>query len=157
MKRISIFITLLLFISTSRLFACDCGESDLKKIDERSYKYSDLIIIGDVVKTGENYKIKVIEVLKGEEKDKIIRGTVTDERGYTNSCFTIPREKGRYIFYLNEIKKGKYFYSYSSCSGSRPLNMSVYPISLKTKMDKSELISETNNWIEILRENRNKL
>lgn len=157
MKRISVFITLLLFISTSRLFACDCGQSDLRHIDERSYKYSDFVIIGDVIKTGENYKIKVIEVLKGKKKDKIIKGTVTDEKGYTNSCFTIPREKGRYIFYLNEIKKKKYFYSFSSCSGSRPLNMSLYPISLKTEKNKSELISETNNWIEILRENRRKI
>ena len=157
MKRISIFITLLLFISTSRLFACDCGELDLKRLDERSYKYSDLVIIGDVVKTGENYKIKIVEVLKGKKKGTIIKGTITDEKGYTNSCFTIPREKGRYIFYLNEIKKKKYFYSYSSCSASRPLNMSVYPISLKTEKNKSELISETNNWIETLRENRRKI
>ena len=65
------------------------------------------------------------------------------------------KEKGRYIFYLNEIKNKKY--SYSSCSASRPLNMSVYPISLKTEKNKSELISETNNWIETLRENHKKI
>lgn len=155
MKRISIFITLLLFMFTSRLFGCDCGDLDLRSLDERSYKYSDLVIIGDVIKTGENYKIKIVEVLRGEKKGTIIKGTITDEKGYTNSCFTIPREKGRYIFYLNEIKKKKY--SYSSCSASRPLNMSVYPISLKTEKNKSELISETNNWIQTLRENHRKI
>lgn len=152
MQKIVIFISLFLF--TTKIFACDCGERELNEIDNSSYKYSDLIIIGDVIKTGEHYKIKVIEILKGNVVGKTIKGTISDDKGFTNSCFDIPRNKERYIFYLKEIIKDKKLYSYSSCSGSRPLNMSIYPISLKTKKNKHELIIETNNWIDSLRKNR---
>lgn len=151
MKKIIIYFSLFLFLFSTKVFACDCGIYDLKQIDGRSYKYSDLIIIGNVIKTGENYKIKIIEILKGNCTKRTIKGTITNEKGYTNSCFTTPRTKGKYIFYLNEIKNRKGYYSYSSCSGSRPLDMSIYPISLESNKSKSELISETNNWIDSLR------
>lgn len=154
-SNITFLFLILSFFSTTKLLACECPQYELDILDEKSYEFSDLIIIGEVIKTGSDYKIKVIEVLKGNITEQIINGTITDEKEYINSCLSLPKIKGKYLFYLNEIKKkDKKFYTYSSCSGTRLLDMSSLPVSLSSNKTKSELVKETENWIKILRDRR---
>lgn len=137
---------------TIKSFACECPEYELKKLDNQSYEWSDLIIIGKVIKTGTNYQIEVIEVLKGKTETHLILGTITTEDEVIDSCSFFPTEKGEYLFYLNPTKKnGRTYYTYSQCLGTRQLNFNSLPISLRTDTSKSELIVETKNWINELR------
>ena len=147
---ISIFI-LFLTISINSL-ACECAEYNLKELDNESYEWSDLVIIGEAIKTGKQYEIKVTEILKGNVEGQIINGTVVTEDDEFDGCSFFPRNKGEYLFYLKKtIKNGQPFYLYSQCLGTRQLNFETYPISLSTDKTKSELIAETEEWIEELR------
>ncbi len=147
---------ILLLIFSINSFACECSLSvDLRILDKESYEYSDIVLIGDVVKTGANYRIKVIEVLKGNVENSIISGTLIDEEGMIDSCSYFPSEKGKYLFYLNEIVKNEEtFYLYSQCGGTRKLNLDIRPLSLISEKSKTELIAETENWIDELRKRK---
>lgn len=132
--------------------ACECEGVELELLDYRSYDASDLVVVGEVIPIGDDYQIKISDVLKGKYKVKLINGTITDEEGIIDPCLGIPTEKGKYLFYLNEVKKGdKVFYSYSICSGTRPLNMKQYPAGLSTDKSKSELVKATEKWIKSLK------
>jgi len=136
-------------------FACECPEYELKELDNESYEWSDVVIIGNVIKAGTNYQIKVIEVLKGTVGQEIIYGTTITEDDLIDVCSYFPSEKGKYLFYLKRTeKKGRKFYLYSQCLGTRKLNFDKYPIPLRTEKNKSELIAETENWIEELRKRK---
>ena len=125
-------------------------------MDNESYKLSDLVIVGNVIKTGTNYQIEVIEVLKGTVQKKLIYGSTISEDGYINSCTSYPNKKGKYLFYLNRVEKnGSIFYEYSQCSGTRKLDLSTVVFSLNTDKTKKELIAETANWIDALRKRKN--
>jgi len=145
--------TLILLLTLSfNSVACECPEYGLKEMDNESYEWSDLVVIGNVIKTGTNYQIQVTEVLKGRAETNIILGTITTEDGEFDGCSFFPRQKGKYLFYLERtMKNGKPFYMYSQCLGTRPLNFDSYPISLRTDKTKSELITETESWIKELR------
>lgn len=146
---------LLLLTVTIKSFACECPEYDLKDLDIESYKWSDLVIIGNVIKTGMNYQIEVTEVLKGNLEDEVIYGTTITEDGLFDSCSFFPRQKGKYLFYLKTTeKKGRTFYLYSQCLGTRQLNFGFSPIPLRTDKSKSELIVETENWVSELRKRK---
>ena len=144
--------TIVLLLFTFTLIACECPEYDLKTLDKVSYEMSDVVIIGVVVKTGTNFKIVVVELLKGTIKSDTLDGTVYESDDAINSCSFFPRDKGKYLFYLNRvILKGKTYYQYSECLGTRMLNMAVYPVSLHTEKTKKELIIDTNLWIDEMR------
>ena len=152
---LKILLQTILILCAANSFACECPNSELSELDETSYQSSDLIVIGEVIKTGTNYEIKMVELLKGNTNEKIIFGTTTDENGYTNSCIDVPFKKGKYLFYLEQVQKhGKIFYTYSICSGTRLLNMETIPISLSTNKTKSQLIADTESWINELRKRR---
>ncbi|MEB2776788.1 hypothetical protein SYJ56_15790 [Algoriphagus sp. D3-2-R+10] len=124
-------------------------------MDNESYEWSDLVIIGNVIKTGTNYQIQVTEILKGiVSKEKIYGTTITEDRLF-DGCSFFPRQKGEYIFYLKKTEKSDQpFYLYSQCLGTRPLSFDSYPIPLRTDKSKTELIVETENWIEELRKRK---
>jgi hypothetical protein len=146
---------IILLISSFNSFACECLEYNLKELDNISYEASDLIVIGNVVKTGANYQIEVIEVLNGNIREKLIYGTTISEDGIIESCSSVPFDKGKYLFYLNRTEKnGQPFYLYSGCLGTRKLNLDFYPVSLKTEKSKTELITDTQNWINELRKKK---
>ena len=150
------FITLIFLLTIAiESFACQCPEYELNQLDKESYEWSDLVIIGKVVKTGTNYQIEVTEVLKGKTENNIINGTITTEDGAIDGCSFFPNNKGEYLFYLERtMKNGKPFYMYSQCLGTRPLSFDSYPISLSTEKNKSELIIETQKWIDELRKRK---
>lgn|GEM_PF-3083621 len=149
-KTLTTFI-LLLTISI-KSFACECPEYELRELDSLSYEWSDLVIIGNVIKTGTNFQIQVTEILKGIVSEKIIYGTTIAKDGLDDGCSFSPNQKGEYIFYLKKTEKnGQPFYLYSQCLGTRPLNFDFYPIPLRTDKSKSELIAATENWIDELR------
>lgn len=83
---------LILLTVTIKSFACECPEYELKKLDNQSYEWSDLIIIGKVIKTGTNYQIEVIEVLKGKTETHLILGIITTEDEVIDSCSFFPTE-----------------------------------------------------------------
>lgn len=137
-------------------FACECPEYGLKELDNESYEWSDLIVIGKIIKTGTSYQVEISEVLKGNVKDKIIYGTIATEDGLFDDCSFFPNTKGEYLLYLKQTtKKGKPFYLYSQCLGTRPLNFNSFPISLRTDKSKPELIAETESWIDEMRIRKN--
>ncbi len=154
MKKIITTLTLLLAISLQS-FACECGEYKLRELDSLSYESSDLVIIGNVIKTGINYQIEIIEVLKGTVQKEIIYGLVVSKDGYVNSCTSYPDKKGKYLFYLNRVEENGIFYEYSQCSGTRKLDFSTVVVSLDTNKTKKELIAETEKWIDELRKRKN--
>jgi len=149
--------TLILLLTFSfKSFACECPEYELKELDNESYKWSDFVIIGNVIKTGTNYQIEVTEVLKGIVEEEIIYGTTISEDGLIDACSFFPRDQGKYLFYLKRTKKnGRFFYLYSQCLGTRKLNFDSYPFPLRTNKTKSELIAETENWMDELRKRNN--
>ena len=156
MTTIKVFVILLALMTISSIsYACECPMYDLQKLDKESYQWCDVIVIGEVIKTGTNYKIKVVEVLKGCIERDTLNGTTVGENNEVNSCSYFPSIKGRYIFYLSKItKNGQTYYEYSQCDGTRLLNMEILPISLHSDKSKEELIQETVKWIEYLRELR---
>ena len=148
--------TLILLLTLSfNSIACECPEYELRELDNESYEWSDLVVIGNVIRTGTNYQIEVTEVLKGKAESDIIHGTITTEDGAFDGCSFFPNNKGEYLFYLKRtMKNGKPFYMYSECLGTRPLNFNSYPIPLRTDKSKSELIVETDKWIDELRKRK---
>lgn len=74
-------------------------------MDNDSYEWSDLVIIGNVIKTGINHQIEVTEILKGKIETEIIYGTTTVEDEVLDGCSFSPRDKGEYLFYLQKIMK----------------------------------------------------
>ena len=93
---ITIFILLLTLSFNS--IACECPEYALRELDNESYEWSDLVIMGNVIKTGTNYQIEVTEVLKGYIEDEVIYGTTITEDGLFDGCSFFPRDKGEYLF-----------------------------------------------------------
>lgn len=150
-------MTIILLLTISfQTFACECPEYELNELDNESYKWSDLIVIGNVIKTGMNYKISVTETLKGEIENQIIYGTTVSTGELIDTCSFFPKDKGKYLLYLKRTERyGQPFYLYSQCLGTRLLSLDSYPISLMTDKSKSELVAETENWIKKLR-NRKK-
>ncbi len=148
--------TLILLLTLSfNSAACECPEYELSEFDNESYEWSDLVVIGNVIKTGTNYQIEVTEVLKGKTENNIILGTITTEDGLFDGCSFFPDDKGEYLFYLKRtMKNGKPFYMYSQCLGTRLLNFESYPIPLRTDKPKLELIAETESWINELRKRK---
>jgi hypothetical protein len=154
MKTTITTLILLLTLSLNSI-ACECPEYGLKELDNESYEWSDLVVIGNVIKTGTNYQIEVTEVLKGKAENNIILGTITTEDGVFDGCSFFPDNKGEYLFYLKRtMKNGKPFYMYSQCLGTRLLNFDSYPIPLRTDKTKLELIAETESWINELRKRK---
>ena len=145
---------LVLAISASfNLFSCECGEYELRELDSMSLMTSSAVLLGKVIKKGAIFQIEVIEVFKGEVSGKIIYGTLEYEEGFIESCASFPYYEGMSLFYLDKIEKlGKTYFMLSDCSASRPLNHENDPVSLFTDKSKSELIAETEDWIEYLRE-----
>jgi hypothetical protein len=153
MKQIITIILVLIFSAKS--IACECPMYNLKKLDNVSYEWSDIILIGEIIKTGTEYQIKVVEVLKGEiDKNLIIGKTIGDNEEF-NNCTFYPDRKGEYLLYLKKtiISETTYYYT-SQCLGSRLLNLDYNPVSLYTEKNKTEIISETNKWIDKLREEK---
>jgi|SRR5690606_33118861 len=148
--------TLILLLTFSiKSFACECPEYELKELDNESYEWSDLVMIGNVIKTGTNYQIAVTEILKGDFKEEIIYGTTISDGDLVDACSFFPKHKGKYLFYLKRTEKnGQPFYLYSQCLGTRLLNFDSYPIPLRTDKTKSELITETESWINELRKRK---
>ena len=135
--------------------ACECPLYGLRELDNESYEWSDLVIIGNVIETGTNYQIEVTEILKGDLEDEVIYGTTITEDGLFDGCSFFPQDKGKYLFYLKPTEKnGQTFYLYSQCLGTRQLNFDSLPIPLRTDKSKSELITETKDWIEELRKRK---
>jgi hypothetical protein len=152
-KTISIFI--LLFTISLKSLACECPEYDLKELDNESYEWSDLVLIGEVIKTGTNFQIKVTETLKGNVEEQIINGTTITEDGIFDGCSFFPNEKGEYLFYLKKTQKnGQAFYLYSQCLGTRRTDFESVVIPLHSDKTKAELIAATEKWIEELRKRK---
>jgi len=107
------FIILLLITWTDSI-ACTCNRRTLKEAQKTSIKQSPLIFIGDVIEfnnKNKNYKLKIVEILKGETKTNIIEGTsLTSCSGFA--------DKGRWIIYVDTYENGKIEFTF--CGLSRP-------------------------------------
>jgi hypothetical protein len=106
-------LTIIAFTTWTTLLACDCKTNSLKVLQTLSYNESPLIFVGDVLtsnqKTG-TYKIKIIEIFKGQTRTTIIEG-----KGLT-SCSGFP-DNGRWIIYAETYKNG--VIDFNSCGLSR--------------------------------------
>ena len=148
--------TLILLLTLSvHSFACECPEYKLIELDKQSYEWSDLIIIGKIIKIGTNYQVEVNEVLKGEIINGKLDGLTMGENEVFNNCTFYPRTKGEYLLYLKMvIIDGKTYYYSSECLGSRLLTLEYKQASLNTKKSKVQLIDETKKWIKELRKRK---
>ncbi|MBI3220735.1 MAG: hypothetical protein HYZ44_14570 [Bacteroidetes bacterium] len=78
-------------------------------------KNSQLILIADVLPTtgqSQTYKVKILEILKGEAADSILTGKIL------SSCSHFPSE-GRWIIYARDLKDGAI--EIRQCGLSRPI------------------------------------
>jgi len=136
-------------------FACECPEYKLSELDKESYEWSNLIIIGNIIKTGTNYQVEINEVLKGKITNGKIEGLTIGENEVFNNCTFYPKVTGEYLLYLKIVViDGKTYYYSSECLGSRLLNLEYKPISLNTEKSKTQLIDETLQWIDELRKEK---
>lgn len=149
-------LTLILILTlTAKMFACECPEYNLKELDKISYEWSDVVLVGEIKRTGTNYEVNVKEILKGTLDENIITGRTTGDDEVFNTCTFYPPGKGEYLLYLKKIIiEGRTFYYSSQCLGSRLLNLEYSPVSLYTEKSKSEIIAETYEWINKLREEK---
>jgi hypothetical protein len=133
-------------------YSCECSESKLKELDKQSYEWSDLVIIGDIIKTGTKYQVQINEVLKGKITISRIEGMTEGENDVFDTCTFYPHVKGKYLLYLKEVViNGKTSYYSSTCLGSRMLNFESSPVSLIMENSLDQLIDETSEWIKELR------
>lgn len=140
---------------SAKSIACECPEYNLENLDKVSYEWSDVILIGEIIKTGTDFKIKVTEVLKGKIVANIIIGKTIGDSEEFNNCTFYPNRKGEYLLYLKKIViNGMICYYSSECLGSRLLNLDYSPVSLDTRKSKEEIIAETNKWISKLRKEK---
>ena len=112
-----------------------------------------MVLLGKIVQiNARNYKIEVKEIFKGEVSSKILTGIYSDDIKYDiNSCAFFPGQKGEYLLYLKEIKNDNHTYYYTDhCLANRTIDLKDCPVML-IQFDKSELITETENWIAKLR------
>ena len=145
-------LTFIITLTVSiQAFSCECPEYNLHEFDSQSYEWSDVVLTGEIVQTGEEYQIKVIEVFKGKVENKALFVLTTGDEEVL-ICTFYPHRKGEYLLYLKKTAiNGKPFYYSMECMGSRLLNSEYLPVSLATEKSKKEISQETSNWIEKLR------
>lgn len=148
----AILVGIFTFLFSIQASACECPEYSLEELDQESYAWSDVIVIGDITKTGTKFEIEVSEVLKGQVQKDTLEGLTDIEV----PCTFYTSRKGTYLIYLRKttIDGNTYYYS-SECLGSRMLNLAYYPVSLiGSNKSKQELLDMTNSWIEELRKKK---
>ncbi len=92
----------IIFLSGSiNTLACDCKEiKNLKKAQQEAFKNNDLIFIAEVIESrqGESFRLRVIELFKGELSDSILTRSLKKNYG----CESFPKlEDGYWLIYTN--------------------------------------------------------
>ena len=148
-----IFLILFTAFLIPRSYSCECPETSLNQLDSLSYSQYDLVIIGEVIKTGINYEIVVKEVFKGQTDSDTLKGTIyLNSEKEESSCTSIFHKNGNYLLYLDKKKINNKTYCYTDeCNASRSLDTTVLPFVLDWQKPKGELLQYTNDWIEQLR------
>ena len=117
MTKKTLKIVFLFFLISSKLFACNCKNSNnLKEVQNREFKYSEYIFIGEILEIDSKkytFKVKVIENFKGNNVGKVYSGK------YDEVCGPIINEKGKWIIYA--IKGSGNFIKINSCGITRSL------------------------------------
>lgn len=113
---------ILLFITCTDSIACRCTWRTLKETQEASIKQSPLIFIGDVIEFNNKngtYKLKVVEILKGDTNTHIIEGaSLTSCSGFAN--------KGRWLIYVDTFHNGVIDFTFCGLSRSFKNPHSIY-------------------------------
>jgi hypothetical protein len=116
MNKIKLLLLAFALLAYQSVCSCVCPNQSLTELVEEAYFYSEVIFVGDVIKSNlqtQLYAVEVIEVLKGDLKTKRI--DVKPEHGFCPKNL----EPGRWIIY-GTIEEG-YLYI-SDCSPSRSFN-----------------------------------
>lgn len=101
----------ILFINFQAL-ACDCPQIERDTLVTQGLKKYDMVFYGEVVSLDSiswKYKIKIIELFKGNYKESYINGTAK------NSCSIFPK-KGYWIIYANLEKDSSIYINMCSSS-----------------------------------------
>ena len=80
------------------LFSCKCTQIKRESYVSVGLKYSDIIFLGELIdstSTDHSYSFKILEIFKGNYKNKIIKGLAT------NSCSLRPTDKGLWLIYAS--------------------------------------------------------
>ena len=95
--RFLIFIFGLGFFLQPDLFACKCEQMKRESYVSVGLKTSDIIFLGELIDSASSYSysFKILELFKGNYKNKIIKGLAT------NSCSLRPTDKGLWLIYAN--------------------------------------------------------
>jgi len=95
--RLLILIFGLGFLLHMDLFACKCKQIKRESYVSVGLKYSDIIFLGELIDSAStgSYSFKILELFKGNYKNKIIKGLAT------NSCSLRPTDKGLWLIYAN--------------------------------------------------------
>jgi hypothetical protein len=105
---------ILLLVTWTYSIACTCNRRTLKETQETSIKQSPLIFIGDVIEfnnKNRTYKLKIVEILKGEAKTNVIEGaSLTSCSGFA--------DKGRWIVYADTYDNGIIDFTFCGLSRS---------------------------------------
>jgi len=105
-KKSLLFVTFT-FALALHLFPCDCKQIPLKEDIEKS----DIILLAKVLNASDNdYQLKIIELLKGQYENDIIKG-ISD-----NSCSIFPNQNEIWLIY-GKLESNKLIAS--QCGNSR--------------------------------------
>jgi len=148
MKKVAIII-LHIFLGL-KLYACECDFSySLKKLDSINFRNYKIVLTGEIFQISDTqYSIKVIDVLKGNIRNKIITGIYGRDFGSTSSCAFYPRYQNVYLLFLTEVQgpDGLYYYA-SECVGNRSLNLADCLYCSQNEDIKEKQFQYTKKWI----------
>ena len=142
-------ILFLIFLISSKSFACDCKDSkSLKEIQNREFTNSKYIFIGEILKIDtkkHTFEIRVIESFKGVKNGKVYSGI------YDELCGPIIDEVGKWLIYANHYSSN--VIKIKACGISRSFKNPGHNISatkppkpLPLNASKSQIKEETTNW-----------
>ncbi|MFC6996360.1 hypothetical protein [Rufibacter roseus] len=149
-KRILFLLTLLGFGILTEAQACMCSFKPWSPaLVEEYFYFHDLIIIGEPIfnkatkNSGENYSLKVLEVIKGQVKNDTIYGKLR------TSCSGFPHSKGSWIIYSPSKHENNDTIDFSECGLSRNITTFInFPPRINIKLDSVTLATKKQEWQE---------
>jgi hypothetical protein len=117
-----LLLTFFILIISLKTHACICPSTSIKETREYSIRNSELIFIGQVIETdtiNHTYKIKVVEIFKGNPAEILIGSSLEDSVSYSSCAFwPFPYWGDEFIFYAN-YAKGTNRIFVDQCSATR--------------------------------------
>ena len=128
-------------------FACDCVTYfTVQETDQNSLENSDLVFLGEVLKTGKDFVITVKEVFKGSLITDTLRGSQDNLR---SNCVFYPSKTGLYLIYGN--MSDQQILELNQCAATRSVDLTDHTYVVNMESGSESIIKHTRSWIDHLR------